>query len=144
MSAKKKQAAGKGGQRGQTPGKGTKRAQTTRRGGTGRGHSTHAPQDRWRIARYLWATVAALLIAALLLEATMVWMLGVGLWMLANAELLGLWMVVVGYVLACIPWAIGLLIATGRFWLAMTHALWIGIAYSVLGVLLLDQVIGFG
>lgn len=72
----------------------------------------------------------------------MVWMLGVGLWMLANQELMGLWMLVVGYIMACIPWAIGLLIATGRFWTSMTHALWIGVVYAVLGMLLLEYVIG--
>lgn len=72
----------------------------------------------------------------------MLWMIGVGLWMLANGELIGSWMLVVGYILACIPWAIGLLIATGSFWRSMTHALWIGALYAVVGTLLLEHLVG--
>lgn len=90
-------------------------------------------------ARYLWAILTGLIIAALLFEPTMVWMLGVGLFMVANAELTGLWLLVIGYGMACLPATFGLLIATRRFWFSLTHGLWIGIVYSVAGVLFLEH-----
>lgn len=93
-------------------------------------------------ARYLWAMVTGLVIAALLFEPTMVWTLGVGFFMVANAELFGLWMVVAGYGMACLPATFGLLVATGRFWFSLTHGLWIGAVYSVTGFLLLDRIMG--
>lgn len=93
-------------------------------------------------ARYLWAVVTTLVIGALLFEPTMVWTLGVGLFMVANAEFSGLWLVVAGYGLACLPAMFGLLVATGRFWISLTHGLWIGALYAVLGFLFLDQIIG--
>lgn len=93
-------------------------------------------------ARWLWGTITALIIAAMLFEPTMLWCLSVGLWMVAEAEFIGLWMVVAGYILACLPWAFGLLIATGRFWKSLTHSLWIGLLYAVLGYLFLDQILG--
>lgn len=92
-------------------------------------------------ARYLWATVTAIVIAALLFEPTMVWSLGVGIYMVAAGQFSGLWLVVVGYGLACLPTTFGLLIATGRFWLSLTHALWIGVIYAVLGFTFLDQIL---
>lgn len=93
-------------------------------------------------ARWLWGTITALIIAAMLFEPTMLWCLSVGLWMVAETEFIGLWMVAAGYVLACLPWAFGLLIATGRFWKSLTHSLWIGLLYAVLGYLFLDQILG--
>lgn len=93
-------------------------------------------------ARYLWAAVSALVIAALLFEPTMVWTLGVGVFMIAAAEFSGLWLVVSGYGLACLPAAFGLLIATGRFWTSLTHALWIGAVYSVVGFIFFDRIFG--
>ncbi|WP_300344101.1 hypothetical protein [Nesterenkonia sp.] len=92
--------------------------------------------------RLLWAVVAGLVIAALLFEPTMVWTLGVGVYLVAAGEFSGLWMIVTGYGLACLPSAFGLLIATGRFWLSLTHSLWIGILYGLAGFLLLDQILG--
>ena len=69
---------------------------TNRRGQTAARRSVQA-------ARCLWAVLTGLVIAALLFEPTMVWTLGVGLFMLANAELTGLWLLVVGYGMACLP-----------------------------------------
>ncbi|WP_150461625.1 hypothetical protein [Nesterenkonia ebinurensis] len=99
-------------------------------------------QQSMQAARYLWAVVTGLVIAALLFEPTMIWTLGVGVFMVANAELIGLWLVVAGYGMACLPATFGLLIATGRFWFSLTHALWIGALYSVTGFLLLDRIMG--
>lgn len=96
-----------------------------------------------RAARYLWATVTALVIAALLFEPTMVWMLGVGVFMVANAEFMGLWLIVCGYGLACVPAAFGLLIASGRFWFSITQSLWIGLLYGAAGFVFLDRIITF-
>lgn len=96
----------------------------------------------FQAARCLWAAVTALVLAALLFEPTMVWTLGVGIFMIAAAEFSGLWLVVVGYGLACIPAVFGLLVATGRFWTSLTHALWIGALYAVLGFLFLDRILG--
>ncbi|NLS10475.1 hypothetical protein HGQ17_10835 [Nesterenkonia sp. MY13] len=96
-----------------------------------------------RAARYLWATVTALVIGALLFEPTMVWMLGVGVFMVANAEFMGLWLIVCGYGLACVPAAFGLLIATGRFWFSITQSLWIGLLYGAAGFVFLDRIITF-
>ncbi|GAA1823398.1 hypothetical protein GCM10009771_23480 [Nesterenkonia flava] len=96
-----------------------------------------------QLARYLWAVVTALLIAALLFQATMIWMLGVGIYMVAVAEFTGLWLIISGYVMACLPAAFGLLIATGRFWFSLTHALWIGLIYSIVGFLFLDQILAY-
>ncbi|TLP95068.1 hypothetical protein FEF26_10670 [Nesterenkonia salmonea] len=93
-------------------------------------------------ARYLWALVTGLVIAALLFEPTMVWTLGVGVFMIANAELLGLWLVVAGYGMSCLPVTFGLLVATGRFWFSLTHGLWTGAVYSVAGFFFLEQIIG--
>ncbi len=93
-------------------------------------------------ARWLWGTVTALLIAAMLFEPTMLWCLSVGLWMVAETEFIGLWMVAAGYVMACLPWAFGLLIATGRFWTSLTHSLWIGFIYAALGYIFLDRILG--
>lgn len=93
-------------------------------------------------ARYLWAVLSALVIAALLFEPTMVWTLGVGVFMIAAAEFTGLWLVASGYGLACLPAAFGLLIATGRFWISLTHALWIGALYAVAGFIFFDRILG--
>ena len=93
-------------------------------------------------ARHLWATVTALVIAALLFEPTMVWSLAVGTFLVAAGQFSGLWLVVAGYGLACLPAAFGLLVATGRFWFSLTHALWIGAVYAVLGFFFLDQILG--
>lgn len=92
--------------------------------------------------RWLWATVTALILAAMLFEPTMLWCLSVGLWMVAETEFIGLWMIAAGYVLACVPWAFGLVIGTGRFWKSLTHSLWIGLAYAVLGFVFLDRILG--
>lgn len=101
-----------------------------------------AAQRSLQAARYLWAAVTALVIAALLFEPTMVWSLGVGTYMVAAGQFTGLWLVVAGYGMACLPAAFGLLIATGRFWASLTHALWVGAVYAVVGFLFLDQIIG--
>lgn len=93
-------------------------------------------------ARWLWAVISTLVIAALLFEPTMVWTLGVGVFMIAAGEFSGLWLVVSGYGLACLPAAFGLLIATGRFWTSLTHALWIGAVYAVVGFIFLDRILG--
>lgn len=93
-------------------------------------------------ARYLWAAVTALVVAALLFEPTLVWTLGVGVFMVAAAEFSGLWLIVSGYGLACLPAIFGLLVATGRFWTSLTHSLWIGAVYAVVGFVLLDQILG--
>lgn len=106
------------------------------------GRFQRAAQTSWRAARYLWAVVTALVIAALLLEPTMVWTLGVGVFMVAAGELSGLWLVVAGYGMACVPAVFGLVIATGRFWFSFTHALWIGTLYAVAGFFLLEEVLG--
>lgn len=98
-------------------------------------------QRTMQAARYLWATVTALVIAALLFEPTMIWMIGVGVFMLAANEFSGLWMMVCGYLLACLPATFGLLIATGRFWFSLTHALWIGAIYAITGFLLLERLL---
>ncbi|GAA1453023.1 hypothetical protein ACFP47_01415 [Nesterenkonia lacusekhoensis] len=92
--------------------------------------------------RWLWATVTALILAAMLFEPTMLWCLSVGLWMVAETEFIGLWMIAAGYVLACVPWAFGLVIGTGRFWKSLTHSLWIGLVYAVLGFVFLDRILG--
>lgn len=105
-------------------------------------HQKPGSGRRTEWARYLWAGITVLVIGALLFEPTMLWCLSVGLWMLAEQELMGLWLVVAGYVMACVPWAFGLLIATGRFWKALTHALWAGLVYGALGYLFLDQILG--
>ncbi|TLP79926.1 hypothetical protein [Nesterenkonia sphaerica] len=93
-------------------------------------------------ARYLWAVVTGLVIAALLFEPTMVWTLGVGVFMLARLEWLGLWLVVSGYGMACLPVTFGLLVGSGRFWFSLTHGLWTGAVYSVAGFLYLEQILG--
>ncbi|WP_157983973.1 hypothetical protein [Nesterenkonia muleiensis] len=116
------------------PRSGRRTAKTPHRGRT-------AARRGVRAARYLWAVLTGLIIAALLFEPTMVWTLGVGLFMLANAELTGLWLVVVGYGMSCLPAAFGLLVATGRFWFSLTHGLWIGVVYSVAGVLFLEHIL---
>lgn len=95
---------------------------------------------RW--ARWLWAAVITVVLGALLFEFTMVWTIGVGTYMITMGELTGLWFLVAGYVLACVPPALGLLVATGAFWRSMTHALWIGLLYGVGGFLLMDQIAG--
>lgn len=107
--------------------------------GTGRARAAARHSVQW--ARWLWALVTTLLIAALLFETTMIYTIGVGVYMLSVPEFMGLWFIAGGYVLACIPPAFGLLIATGRFWLSLTHALWIGLMYGVAGFLFLDQII---
>lgn len=101
-----------------------------------------AARHSLQAARYLWAIVTGLVIAALLFEPTMVWTIGVGVFMIANAELIGLWLLVAGYGMSCLPVTFGLLIATGRFWFSLTHGLWTGALYSVTGFLFLEQVIG--
>lgn len=78
----------------------------------------------------------------MLFEPTMLWCLSVGLWMVAETEFIGLWMIAAGYVLACVPWVFGLVIGTGRFWKSLTHSLWIGLAYAVLGFVFLDRILG--
>ncbi|RJN32427.1 hypothetical protein [Nesterenkonia natronophila] len=93
-------------------------------------------------ARYLWAVTTGLVIAALLFEPTMVWTIGVGVFMIANLEWLGLWLIVAGYGMSCLPVTFGLLVATGRFWFSLTHGLWTGAVYSVAGFLLLEQILG--
>lgn len=98
-------------------------------------------ERRWLWARRLWAVVTALLIAALLFESTMIFTIGMGIYMLSVPEFIGLWFVAGGYVLACLPWAFGLLIATGQFWRSMTHSLWIGLIYGTVGFLFLDQIL---
>ncbi|WP_258934282.1 hypothetical protein [Nesterenkonia pannonica] len=98
-------------------------------------------ERRWTWARRLWGAVTSLLIAALLFESTMIFTLGMGVYMLSVPEFIGLWFVVSGYVLACLPWAFGLLIATGQFWRSLTHALWIGLIYGTVGFLFLDQIL---
>ncbi|WP_147103752.1 hypothetical protein [Nesterenkonia populi] len=98
-------------------------------------------EQRWKWARRLWAVVTALLIAALLFESTMIFTLGMGVYMLSVQEFIGLWFVAGGYVLACLPWAFGLLIATGQFWRSLTHSLWIGLIYGTAGFLFLDQIL---
>ncbi|GAA1140777.1 hypothetical protein GCM10009672_08640 [Nesterenkonia lutea] len=85
--------------------------------------------------------MVAVVIAALMFEFTMAWTIGVGFYMLALGEFTGLWLLVAGYALACTPAAFGLLIATGRFWTALTHALWIGLLYGGLGFAFLDVVL---
>ncbi|MGO1192264.1 MAG: hypothetical protein ACTMHH_00185 [Nesterenkonia sp.] len=104
---------------------------------------THTAATRsMQAARYLWAGVTALVIAALLFEPTFVWTLGIGIFMVAAAEFSGLWLVVGGYGLACLPAVFGLLVATGRFWSSLTHGLWIGALYAVVGFIFLDQILG--
>lgn len=98
------------------------------------------PTRPW--GRLLWALVTAVVIAALLFEFTMLWTLGVGAYMLALGEFTGLWFLVGGYILACVPPAFGLIIATRRFWYSLTHALWIGVIYGLGGFLLLDRLLG--
>jgi hypothetical protein len=93
-------------------------------------------------ARYLWAVTTGLVLAALLFEPTMVWTIGVGVFMIANLEWLGLWLVVAGYGMSCLPVTFGLLVATGRFWFSLTHGLWTGVVYSTAGFLLLEQILG--
>lgn len=93
-------------------------------------------------ARYLWAVITGLVIAALLFEPTMVWTIGVGVFMIANAEFIGLWLLVAGFGMACLPVTFGLLVATGRFWFSLTHGLWTGALYSVAGFFFLEQIIG--
>ncbi|MGQ7787593.1 hypothetical protein [Nesterenkonia sp. PF2B19] len=102
--------------------------------------SARRPRRPW--GRYLWAVVTAVVIAALLFEFTMLWTIGVGVYMLALREFTGLWFLVGGYALACVPWAFGLLIATGQFWRSLTHALWIGAVYGLVGFLFLDKILG--
>ncbi|WP_344718573.1 hypothetical protein [Nesterenkonia halobia] len=107
--------------------------------------STSRPAGRgsgMRWARWLWAVVITVVLGALLFEFTMVWTIGVGTYMITMGELTGLWFLVAGYVLACVPPAFGLLVATGGFWRSMTHALWIGLIYGAVGFLFLDQVAG--
>ncbi|MDZ5077337.1 hypothetical protein [Nesterenkonia sp. HG001] len=114
-------------------------------GRSARDHGTAAKSRRrtggtW--GRYLWALVTSVVIAALLFEFTMLWTIGVGFYMLALREFTGLWFLVGGYALACVPAAFGLLIATGQFWRSLTHALWIGLVYGLLGFFLLDRILG--
>lgn len=108
--------------------------------------SSSQPSTLRRVAgdwgRYLWAVVVAVVIAALLFEFTMIWTIGVGFYMLALGELTGLWLLVGGYAMACTPAAFGLLIATGQFWKALTHSLWIGLLYGTLGFAFLDVILG--
>lgn len=85
--------------------------------------------------------VTALVLAALLFEPTMIWMIGVGIFMVAASEFSGLWMMVCGYGLACLPATFGLLIGTGRFWFSLTHGLWIGLVYAVVGFLFLERIL---
>lgn len=117
-----------------SPKKGAAASRTTARNRTAVRRSVQA-------ARYLWAVLTGVIIAALLFEPTMVWMLGVGLFMIANAELTGLWLLVVGYGMACLPATFGLLVATRQFWFSLTNGLWIGILYSVTGVLFLEHIL---
>lgn len=98
--------------------------------------------SRMRWARWLWGAVITVVLAALLFEFTMVWTIGVGTYMITMGELTGLWFLVAGYVLACVPPAFGLLVATGGFWRSMTHALWIGLIYGAAGFVFLDQFAG--
>ncbi|MGO1523370.1 MAG: hypothetical protein ACTHV8_06730 [Nesterenkonia sp.] len=104
--------------------------------------SRTAARRSLQAARYLWAAVTALVIAALLFEPTLVWTLGVGVFMVAAAEFSGFWLIVSGYGLACLPAVFGLLVATGRFWTSLTHGLWIGAVYAVVGFIFLDQILG--
>lgn len=132
-----RKAASAAGARRRTPAQsrsGSAKPKTNRRGQTAARRSVQA-------ARCLWAVLTGLVIAALLFEPTMVWTLGVGLFMLANAELTGLWLLVVGYGMACLPATFGLLVATRRFWFSLTHGLWIGVVYSAAGVLLLEHIL---
>ncbi len=71
----------------------------------------------------------------------MIMCIGLGVYMLSYFEWTGLWFLVGGYILACLPAAFGMLIATGQFWRSLTHALWIGFLYGALGFLFLDQII---
>lgn len=148
MSRQKKAPARK-----PSPSKGKPAAKSTqqRRGGqrNGRRQPPQKPSLRSRLlsggiewARWLWGTITALILAAMLFEPTMLWCLSVGFWMIAETEFIGLWMVVAGYVMACLPWAFGLLIATGQFWRSLTHSLWIGLVYGAVGYIFLDRILG--
>lgn len=137
MSRKKKRPAPKPGQKRRNDGGRSSKDGTP--ADAGRSAQTR-PRTEW--ARYLWAGVTVLVIGALLFEPTTLWSLSVGFWMIAEQEFIGLWLVVAGYVMACVPWAFGLLIATGRFWKALTHSLWIGLIYGALAYLFLDQILG--
>lgn len=106
-----------------------------------RGRGRTAVRRSVQVARWLWAVVTSIVIAALLFEPTMVWTLGVGIFMLANAELTGLWLVIVGYGMSCLPATFGLLVGTGRFWFSLTNGLWVGVIYSVAGVLFLEHIL---
>lgn len=96
-----------------------------------------APTRPW--GRYFCALLVAVFVAALLFELTMVYTLGVGVYIVAAGEMFGLWLVAGGYVLGCIPALVGLLISTGRPLRSLLHALWVGLLYSLAGYLLLDQ-----
>lgn len=85
--------------------------------------------------------MVAIVIAALLFEPTMIYSIAMGIFYLSNLEFIGLWFLVAGYVLACLPAAFGMLIATGQFWRSLTHALWIGLIYALAGFLFLDLII---
>lgn len=103
-----------------------------------------APQKRRRSsfdrARILWAVITALVIAALLLQFTLI-SIDFGIEMLTHLEFIGLWWIVIGYIMSCIPAAFGLLIATGHFWRSMTHSLWIGLIYGAIGFIFLDRLL---
>lgn len=138
MSRKKKRPASKPGQKSRNDGRRAAGGSNT----SVEMHQRDSSGRRAEWARYLWAAITILVIGALLFEPTMLWCLSVGLWMVAEQEFFGLWLVVAGYVMACVPWAFGLLIAFGRFWKALTHALWIGLIYGALGYFFLDQILG--
>lgn len=122
-----------------SPSYAAKRTSQQRHRGTG---GQQVAKKSVEAARFLWAGVTALVIAALLFEPTMVWSLAVGTYMVAASQFSGLWLVAAGYGLACLPAAFGLLVATGRFWFSLTHSLWVGAVYAVLGYFFLDQIIG--
>lgn len=89
--------------------------------------------------RYFCALLVAVFVAALLFELTMVYTLGVGVYIVAAGQSFGFWLVAAGYALCCVPAVVGLLIGTGRPVRSLLHALWIGLLYGLLGYLLLDQ-----
>lgn len=123
-----------------TPSRTSGRAPRRTSGSAPKPTKAHRARRPW--GRYLWGLVTAVVIAALLFEFTMLWTIGVGIYMLALREFTGLWFLVGGYALACVPWAFGLLIGTGQFWRSLTHALWIGAVYGVVGFLFLDRILG--
>lgn len=136
-------AAAKPRPRAQQRGHSQRRRVTTATAGSAETRGRSARRRSLQAARYLWAAVTGLVIAALLLEPTLVWTIGAGIFMIANAELIGLWLLVAGYGMACLPVTFGLLVGTGRFWFSLTHGLWTGAVYSVGGFLFLEQILGF-